>query len=55
MINNPYYGQEGHGPYEMIDIGKFDLEEGGSIPNCKLAVATHGKLNADKRDRKSVV
>ena len=48
MINNPYYGQEGHGPYEMIDIGKFDLEEGGSIPNCKLAVATHGKLNADK-------
>jgi homoserine O-acetyltransferase/O-succinyltransferase len=48
MINNPYYGQEGHGPYEMIDIGNFDLEEGGSIPNCKLAVATHGKLNADK-------
>ncbi len=48
MINNPYYGQEGHGPYEMVDIGKFDLEEGGSIPNCKLAVATHGKLNADK-------
>lgn len=32
----------------MIDIGKFDLKEGGSIPNCKLAVATHGKLNVDK-------
>ena len=48
MINNPYYGQEGHGPYELIDIGKFDLEEGGSIPNLKLAVATHGKLNAAK-------
>jgi homoserine O-acetyltransferase/O-succinyltransferase len=48
MINNPYYGQDGHGPYEMIDIGKLDLEEGGSIPNCKLAVATHGELNADK-------
>ena len=48
MINNPYYGQEGHGPYEMIDIGKFDLEEGGSIPSLKLAVATHGKLNAAK-------
>ena len=48
MINNPYYGQEGHGPYEMIDIGTLDLEEGGKIPNCKLGVATHGKLNADK-------
>ncbi len=48
MINNPYYGQEGHGPYELIDIGKLDLEEGGSLPNCKLAVATHGKLNAAK-------
>jgi homoserine O-acetyltransferase len=48
MINNPYYGQEGHGPYELIDIGKLDLEEGGSIANCKLAVATHGKLSAAK-------
>jgi homoserine O-acetyltransferase/O-succinyltransferase len=48
MIQNPYYGQEGHGPYELYDIGKLDLEEGGSIANCKLAVATHGKLNAAK-------
>ena len=48
MINNPYYSQEGHGPYELIDIGKFDLEDGGSIPNLKLAVAIHGKLNVAK-------
>lgn len=48
MINNPYYSQEGHGPYELIDIGNFDLEDGGSIPNLKLAVAIHGKLNAAK-------
>ena len=48
MINNPYYGQESHGPYELIDIGKLDLEEGGSLQNCKLAVATFGKLNAAK-------
>ncbi|PJG54457.1 hypothetical protein CVM73_14555 [Bradyrhizobium forestalis] len=48
MNNNPYYGPEGHGPYEMIDIGDLLLEDGGTIPNCKLAVATHGALNAAK-------
>jgi len=46
MIANPYYGPEGHGPYELMDIGRLDLEEGGSLPNCRLAVATHGRLNA---------
>jgi len=39
MSNNPYYGPEGHGPYEMIGIGDVQLEEGGVIPDCKLAVA----------------
>ena len=48
MIANTYYGQELHGPYELIDIGRLDLEEGGSIENCKLAVATHGRLNPAK-------
>ncbi len=48
MFTNTYYGPEGHGPYELIDIGTLDLEEGGSIPNCRLAVATHGTLNAAK-------
>ena len=38
MITNSYYGPEGHGPYEMIDIGTLELEEGGAIPNCRLAV-----------------
>jgi homoserine O-acetyltransferase len=47
-IENPYYGQEGHGPYELVNIGRIELEEGGVIDNCKLAVATHGKLNAAK-------
>lgn len=47
-INNPYYGQEGHGPYELISIGSLDLEEGGRLDDCKLAVATLGKLNAAK-------
>ena len=48
MTANSYYGQEGHGPYELMDIGTLELEEGGSISNCQLAVATHGKLNAEK-------
>jgi homoserine O-acetyltransferase len=46
MSPNPYYGQEGHGPYELIGIGDLELEEGGTIPDCQLAVATHGMLNA---------
>ena len=48
MSTNPYYGQEGHGPYETIGIGNLELEEGGNIPDCQLAVATHGTLNAAK-------
>jgi len=48
MIENPYYSQEAHGPYELHDIGDLDLEEGGTLRDCKLAVATHGKLNAAK-------
>ena len=46
MITNAYYSQEGHGPYELHDIGNLELEEGGTIRGCKLAVATHGALNA---------
>ena len=45
MITNNYYSQEKHGPYELHDIGNFDLEEGGTLRGCKLAYATFGKLN----------
>jgi homoserine O-acetyltransferase/O-succinyltransferase len=48
VIENPYYSQEGHGPYELHDIGDLGLEVGGTIRCCRLAVATHGKLNAAK-------
>src|SRR5258707_14522370 len=48
MIENNYYSQEVHGPYEFHDIGNLDLEEGGTIRACKLAYATFGKLNAAK-------
>ena len=48
MIDNSYYTQEVHGPYELHDIGNLDLEEGGTIRGCKLAYATFGTLNAAK-------
>jgi homoserine O-acetyltransferase/O-succinyltransferase len=48
MIQNAYYGLEGHGPYEMHDIGNLELEEGATLRNCQLAVATYGTLNAAK-------
>lgn len=48
MIDNPFYTHEFHGDYDLISIGRLDLEEGGSIPDCQLAVATFGELNAAK-------
>jgi homoserine O-acetyltransferase len=45
MIENPYYTPEYHGEYDLISIGRLDLEEGGSIPDCQLAVTTWGELN----------
>lgn len=47
-IDNPYYSSEHHGDYELISIGRLDLEEGGSIPDCQLAVITFGTLNEAK-------
>ena len=32
----------------MHDIGNLELEEGGTIRNCKLAYATFGTLNTAK-------
>ena len=48
MIDNPYYSQAGHGPYELYDLGNFTLEEGGTIRSCQLAYSTFGTLNAAK-------
>jgi homoserine O-acetyltransferase/O-succinyltransferase len=48
MIENPYYSQQGYGPYELHNIGDLDLEEGGTLRDRQLALATHGKLNAAK-------
>jgi len=43
-----YYSQENHGPFELVDIGRLELAEGGVLEACLLAVATHGKLNQAK-------
>lgn len=45
---NNYYSQDNHGPFKIINIGNLELEEGGSLPDCTLAVATHGVLNEAK-------
>ena len=48
MIDNSYYSQEVHGPYDLHVIGNLELEEGGTIRNCQLAYATFGTLNGAK-------
>jgi len=48
VISNPFYSHEFHGDYDMVSIGGLDLEDGGRIPDCELAVATFGELNAAK-------
>lgn len=53
-IENPFYSVEEQGDYELIGIGDLELEEGGSIPNCQLAVATFGELN-EARDNAILV
>jgi homoserine O-acetyltransferase len=48
VIENPFYSHEHHGEYDVIAIGSLDLEDGGQIPDCRLAVATFGELNGAK-------
>ena len=44
-MENSFYSQENHGPYDLFDLGTFELENGGYIPDCKLAYTTAGSLN----------
>jgi len=48
MIDNPFYSTEVHKDFTLISIGALDLEEGGTIQDCQLAVRTWGVLNAAK-------
>ena len=48
MLNNEYYSQDQHGPYEFYELGNFQLESGTILKNAQLAYAIHGKLNEAK-------
>lgn len=54
MIENTYYAQDNHGPYERYDLGDFALAEGGTVRGCQLAYATFGALN-DAKDNAILV
>lgn len=47
-LKNDFYSQAMQGPTTDFELGDFTLEEGGTIRGCKLAYATHGKLNRKK-------
>jgi homoserine O-acetyltransferase/O-succinyltransferase len=47
-ITNEYYSHDFHGDYEVASIGRLDLEEGGTVPDCELAFTTWGELNEAK-------
>jgi homoserine O-acetyltransferase len=48
MPENSFYSQETQGPYQMFSLGDFKLDGGATLPDCKLAYATTGQLNASK-------
>jgi homoserine O-acetyltransferase/O-succinyltransferase len=35
-------------PHQIAELGEFQFEGGGSIPNLRMSYVTHGKLNAAK-------
>jgi homoserine O-acetyltransferase len=40
-----FYSQEVHGPFSTFSLGDFALEEGGVLPDCRLAYSTFGTLS----------
>lgn len=48
LINNEYYSQENHGPYENFNLGDFTLESGEVLKDASLAFSIIGKLNKDR-------
>ncbi|OUJ18550.1 Homoserine acetyltransferase MET2 [Methanonatronarchaeum thermophilum] len=47
-IENKYYSQQIHGPYEKHSIGNLKLKEGKTLRNTKIAYTTFGELNNKK-------
>lgn len=48
MLENEFYTQEQHGPYQYFELGDFLLESGQVLADAKLAYAVHGQLNEAK-------
>jgi homoserine O-acetyltransferase len=44
-IENEYYSQEVHGPFEYFRMEGFELEAGETLRNCGIAYTTFGELN----------
>src|SRR5215217_3508541 len=50
VTTKAFYSHEHHGEYDLVSIGRLDLEEGGTIPDCQLTVTTRGELNEAKNN-----
>ncbi|AUC94320.1 hypothetical protein QU42_19795 [Bradyrhizobium sp. UASWS1016] len=48
MIENPFYGRETQGEFNLHELGNLILESGETLRGAKLAYRTFGKLNATK-------
>jgi len=48
VVENEFYSQAVHGPYETFNIGDLVLEDGGKLRQCELAYASFGTLNEAK-------
>ena len=47
-IENEYYSQEIHGPFEYFSMDAFELEEGETLRGCEIAYTTFGELSEEK-------
>ena len=47
-MQNEYYTQAQHGPFELFELGDFELESGALLHDAKLAYSVHGVLDQDR-------
>jgi len=47
-MSNDFYSEANHAAFHIFELGDFALQRGGTLPDCKLAYATAGELNATK-------
>jgi homoserine acetyltransferase len=41
--------------HQFADLGEFEFEGGGKVPNLRMSYVTHGKLNAAKRALRAIL